>query len=96
LAVADIEFVEAGFFSRRCPWMGLVMALACRQPLPLYRPRDPQTSDLWRLMDQHFDFFRQVYDERFQAKYGFWRPVVDRGVAALAACRLSQRIVILT
>jgi hypothetical protein len=25
--------------------MGLVMVLACRQPLPLYRPRDPQASD---------------------------------------------------
>ena len=62
------------------------MALACRQPLPLYRPRDPQTSDLWRLMDQHFDFFRQVYDERFQAKYGFWRPVIERSVAAFLKC----------
>ncbi len=66
--------------------MGLVMALACRQPLPLYRPRDPQASDLWRLIDQHFDSFRQGYDERFQAKYGFWRPVVDRSVTAFLAC----------
>jgi hypothetical protein len=65
--------------------MGLVMALACRQPLPLYRPRDPQDSDLWRLIDQRFDSFRQVYDERFQAKYGFWRPVVDRSVTAFLA-----------
>jgi ribosomal protein S27E len=64
----------------------LVMALACRQPLPLYRPRDPQASDLWRLIDQHFDFFRQVYDERFQAKYGFWRPVVKRSVTAFLKC----------
>lgn len=62
------------------------MVLACREPLPLYRPRDPQASDLWRLIDQHFDSFRQVYDERFQAKYGFWRPVVDRSVTAFLAC----------
>ncbi len=62
------------------------MALACRQPLPLYRPRDPQASHLWRLIDQHFDSFRQGYDERFQAKYGFWRPVVDRSVTAFLAC----------
>ena len=47
----------------------LVMALACLKPLPLYRPRDPRASDLWRLMDQHFDSFRQVYDERYQAKH---------------------------
>ena len=35
---------------------------------------DPQASDLWRLIDQHFDSFQQVYDERYQAKYGY-----DRG-----------------
>ncbi len=48
----------------------LVMGLPCVKPLAVYRPRDPQASDLWRLMDQHFDSFLQVYDDRFQAKYG--------------------------
>ena len=28
----------------------------------MYRPRDPQASDLWRLNDQYFDSLRQVYD----------------------------------
>lgn len=62
------------------------MALPCLKPLPLYRPRDPQASDLWRLMDQHFESFQQLYDERFEAKYGFWRPVVQRSVAAFLKC----------
>ena len=48
------------------------MAAACLSPLPLYRPRDPQASDLWRLMDRHFETFQRVYDERFEAKYGYW------------------------
>jgi len=52
----------------------------------LYRPRDSQACDLWRLIDQHFNSFRQVFDERFQAKYGFWRPVVDRSATAFLAC----------
>ena len=56
------------------------------EPLPLYRPRDPQASDLWRLMDRHFPTFQQLYDERFQAKYGFWRPVIERSVTAFLAC----------
>ena len=46
----------------------------------LYRPRDPQASDLWRLLDEHFASFQQVYDERYQAKYGYWRPIVDGGL----------------
>ena len=64
----------------------LVMDLRCPKPLPLYRPRDPRAADLWRLMDQHFETFRQVYAERYQDKYGFWRPVVDRSVTAFLKC----------
>ena len=59
------------------------MTAACVESLPLYRPRDPQASDLWRLLDQHFDSFQQVYDERFAAKYGFWRPIVERSVTRI-------------
>ena len=51
------------------------MAPPCAKLPALYRPRDPRASDLWRLIDEHFDSFQQVYDERFQAKYGFWRPI---------------------
>jgi len=56
------------------------------EPLPLYRPRNPQASDLWRLLDRHFPTFQQVYDERYQAKYGFWRPIVERSVNAFLVC----------
>src|SRR3989304_8853253 len=58
------------------------MTPPCVEPLPLYRPRDPQASDLWRLLDQHFETFQQLYDDRFAAKYGFLRPVVERSVTA--------------
>ena len=62
------------------------MGLPCLKPLPWYRPRDPQVSDLWRLMDGHFETFKQIYCERFGAKYGFWRPIVERSVAAFLKC----------
>ena len=84
------------------PWMGglsataipdhgsgygiLLMAEPCTKPLPLYRPRDPRASDLWCLIDEHFETFQQVYDERFQDKYGYWRPVVQRSVTAFLKC----------
>jgi hypothetical protein len=47
---------------------------------------NPQASDLWRLLDEHFETFQQVYDERFAAKYGFWRPIVERSVTAFLKC----------
>jgi len=62
------------------------MGLPCLKPLPLCKPRDPQASDLWRLLDGHFETFREIYSEQFQAKYGFWRPVVDRSAAAFLKC----------
>ena len=52
----------------------------------LYRPRDPRASGLWRVMAQHFESFRRVYDERFAAKYGFWRPIIERSVTAFRGC----------
>jgi len=62
------------------------MTAPCVRPLPLYRPRDPQASGLWRVFDRHFETFQQVYDERFQGKYGFWRAVVARSVTAFLRC----------
>jgi len=62
------------------------MTAACVNPLPLYRPRDSQPSDLWHLIDRHSETFQPVYDERFQAKYGFWRPVIERSVMGFLRC----------
>jgi hypothetical protein len=39
------------------------------------------------LIDEHFDSFQQTYDERFQGKYGFWRPIVGRSVVAFLKSR---------
>ena len=62
------------------------MVASSVEPLPLYRPREPRASGLWQLMDRHFETFRRVYDERFAAQYGFWRPIVERSVTAFLAC----------
>ncbi len=62
------------------------MAPPSVEPLPLYRPRDPRASDLWQVIERHFESFQRVYDERFAAKYGFWRPIVERSVTAFLKC----------
>jgi len=56
------------------------------QPRPLYRPRNPQASGLWRVASGHFDEFERVYDERYAAKYGFWRPIISHAVQAYLKC----------
>ena len=43
-------------------------------------------AGLWCLMDRHFETFQRVYDERFQAKYGYWRPIIERSAMAYLRC----------
>ena len=41
-----------------------------------YRPRDPRASPLFRLVEDCFDEFERVYDDRYQHDCGNWRPVI--------------------
>jgi hypothetical protein len=34
-------------------------------PAAVYRPRNPQSSDYYRCVEDHFETFIQVYEERF-------------------------------
>ena len=50
-------------------------ALAEAQPVDVYRPRQPRASPLYRLLDEHFQTFATVSDERFAPRWGPWRRV---------------------
>jgi hypothetical protein len=39
------------------------------EPRPLYRPLDPQSSDMWLLLEEYSDSFQQVYDEHLQLPF---------------------------
>ena len=51
------------------------------------RPRKPWETPLYRLVQDYFDQFERVYPERFQHKYGFWRPVIRKTVEEYLKCR---------
>ena len=36
--------------------------------------------DYYQLLTKHYDEFEQVYADRFQDRYGFWRPVIRKSV----------------
>ena len=38
-----------------------------------YRPRNPQASQYYQCVEDHFETLEQVYDERFSRQYGFFR-----------------------
>lgn len=63
----------AGTARRATPWHNA-------KRLGVYRPRRPRASPLYRLIENHFEVFATVYDERFARRWGYWRPVVARMV----------------
>jgi len=52
----------------------------------VYRPRKPQDSLYYRCVEDHFEEFEQVYDERFTTKYAFFRAYVKQGIYRYLDC----------
>ena len=41
-----------------------------------YKPRTPQATDYFRCIQDHCEDLEMVWDDRYAAQYGFWRPYV--------------------
>jgi hypothetical protein len=52
----------------------------------VYRPRYPQQSPFYRLVERFFPEFEAVYAERYQERYGFWRPIIGTVVRKFLEC----------
>src|SRR3990167_9012107 len=52
----------------------------------VYHLRKPEASPLWRLRDNHYDNFERCYEERFEQKYGFFRPIIGEVVQNYLTC----------
>lgn len=52
----------------------------------VYHPRRPEASPLWRLLDNHYDNFERCYEERFEQKCGFFRPIIREVVQNYLTC----------
>ena len=53
----------------------LIMAI-----LSVYHPRDSKVSHLWQIFNRHYDDFEKSYAEKFEKKFGFFRPVIGEVV----------------
>ena len=52
----------------------------------IYRPRRPQESPLYRLVEDHFETLVRVHEEQFQHPYGRLRPACRRAVEKFLDC----------
>ena len=57
----------------------------------VYRPRRPRQSPLWQCLSGHFDAFLDVYEERYQSRFGFLRPIIPEVVNKFLDCGDLER-----
>ena len=51
-----------------------------------YRPRDHAASPFFKIVRDNFDKFEKVYPERYQERYGYWRPVIRSSIDKFVKC----------
>jgi len=52
----------------------------------IYQPRNPQNSAYYHCVEDNFETFEQVYEDRFERQYGFFRPYVKHVICRYLDC----------
>ena len=58
----------------------------CQNITAVYHPRKPTDSPLYHLLQNHFEHFEQIYDDKLEKDYGFYRQVISDVVYAYLKC----------
>jgi hypothetical protein len=64
---------------------------ACPPALAVYRPRRPQETPLYRLIEDHFGTLVRVHEEKFEPGCGRLRKAAQRAVEKSLDCGLIER-----
>ena len=51
-----------------------------------YRLRDHEASPFYKIVNQYFKEFERVYPDRYQERYGYWRPVINLSIEKFLKC----------
>jgi len=57
----------------------------------VYRPRQPQKTGLYQLMEAHYEEVKALWEERFEKTCGRWRGFLDAVVARYLDCGIPER-----
>jgi hypothetical protein len=55
-------------------------------PAAVYQPRNPRATSLFALVEDYYEEFERVYDDRYQQQYGAWRPVIGEVMRKYLEC----------
>jgi len=67
---AGIDLAEALGFIPEKGWLPV--------PESAYRQRNPRNSPYYQCVEDHFEIFEQIYEHRFERRYGFYRPYLGQ------------------
>ena len=87
--LAGYGAVETRDLATRLPG-SLAGSAAVREAPAVYRPRQSQATDLYRLLESFYDRVKLLWEERFQTRYGCWRGLVDEAVARYLDCGVFE------
>ncbi len=56
----------------------------------IYRQRHPEQTACYKIFQGHYKGFRDSYEERYQWRYGFFRPLIDEEVEKYLKCGIFK------
>ncbi len=62
------------------------MVSCAAQHAPVYRPRQPRQSPLYRTIERYLTEFERTYDQRYAKRYGAWRPIIGEVTRRFLRC----------
>ena len=55
-------------------------------PAGVYESRNPRASSLYALVEDYYEELERIYDDRYQQRYGRWRPVIGKVLRKYLEC----------
>ena len=56
----------------------------------VYKQRNPKETPLYQCIEDNYEEFKQVYDDRYEKTHGYWRAVVEEAIFAYLDCGLPE------
>jgi hypothetical protein len=91
------QFLRRVLVKELSVFSGLTLGLSFVSDGPaVYRPRHPERTASYQILDEHFETYVRVHEERFEPRSGPLRSVVRATVEAFLNCGLLQNAWVVT
>ena len=63
-----------------------------QQKKGIYRQRHPEQTACHKIFQNHYKSFRDSYEERYEWRYGYFRPLIDEELEKYLRCGILTQI----